>query len=191
VPAIRQLPELPRGCEMTSLAMLIRFMGVETDKLTLAAEIEKDETPLSRTNGVTTFGNPNRGFVGSMTDMRQNGLGVYHGPVFRLLQAYCPSAVDLTGISFGLVEYYLANERPVWIIITSTYQLLPDSAFEFWQTADGEIRVTYSEHSVLLTGYDADYVYFNDPLGSATRASKARFVQAWEQMGGQAVSVAP
>ena len=191
VPHISQNPELPRGCEVTSLAMLLNHMGIPADKLTLAEQVAKDDTPFARVNGVTTFGNPNRGFVGSMTNLGENGLGVYHGPIFDLLRTYCPGAADMTGCDFDAVRYYLAKGRPVWVIVTSGFRVLPEHAFETWHTADGEIRVTYSEHSVLLTGYDARWVYFNDPLGGASKAELASFVAAWEQMGGQAVSCAP
>ena len=191
VPHVAQNPELPRGCEVTSLAMLLNYVGIPVDKLTLAEQVAKDDTPLSRENGVTTYGSPNRGFVGSMTNMRENGLGVYHGPIFDLLKAYCPGAVDATDCGFDAVRYYLSKGRPVWVIVTSSFRVLPESAFETWQTADGELRITYSEHSVLLTGYDEAFVYFNDPLGGEGKAARAAFTAAWEQMGGQAVSCAP
>ena len=42
VPFIKQLPELPRGCEVTSLAMFFcNIKGVQVDKMQLASEIHR------------------------------------------------------------------------------------------------------------------------------------------------------
>lgn len=80
VPALQQFPELPRGCEVTSLAMLLNFAGVQVDKLTLADEISK--VPYL-SDGI--YGNPHQGFVGNMYTYNEPGLGVYHD-VLKTLQ---------------------------------------------------------------------------------------------------------
>lgn len=194
VPAIRQLPELPRGCEVTSLAMLLEDAGVQTDKLTLAKQIKKDPTPFQRKNGKVYFGHPNDGFVGDMYSLTTPGLGVYHKPIKQLAEMYLPDRIiDLTGSDFSVLQQYLSKGVPIWIITNSTYKKLPESAFREWETPRGPIKITYYEHSVVITGYDQDYIYFNDPLTGEKnkKAPRADFLDAWAQMGRQAITYQP
>lgn len=189
VPMIYQMPELERGCEVTSLAMLLGYAGIDVDKMTLADEIVKDPTPYAVTDdGEVYFGNPNDGFVGDMATFAEPGLGVYHGPVKELAERYAPGqVVDMTGTAFNDVLYAVSTGAPVWIIANMDYVELPDDMFETWQTPTGEVRVTYREHSLVVTGYDADTVALNDPIEGQVRVARADFAAAWEQMGKQAI----
>ncbi|MFF2157316.1 C39 family peptidase [Paenibacillus chitinolyticus] len=192
VPLIRQLPELPRGCEVTALASLLQFAGVPVDKMTLAAEIRKDPTPYSEKNGVISFGSPHRGFVGDMYSFNNPGFGVYHGPVFELAERYLPErVVDLTGTEFEDVLHFVGTGTPVWIISNVTFRKLEPYHFQTWMTPDGPIWVTKKEHSVVIVGYDEDYIYIRDPHNKTGRVAKQPFKEAWEQMGRQAISLLP
>lgn len=188
-PHIKQLPELPRGCEVTSLAMMIQQAGVKVGKLKLAKEVRK--VPF-KTNGLN--GNPNDGFVGNMYTFSQPGLGVYNGPIQKLAEKYLPNrVVNLTGYDFSYIFKMLDKGVPVWVITNSWFSHLPSSQFMTWKTSSGPLKITYREHSVLVTGYDENYIYINDPLyHRANRAvSKAGFIAAWNQMGKQAISYYP
>lgn len=189
--AINQLPELPRGCEVTALAMLLQYAGVNVDKMTLAEEVTKNTTAYEVVNGTIYYGNPNDGFVGDMYSLEGPGLGVYHKPIAELAKKYLPGAiVDFTGSDFDTVKEQLSDGRPVWVITTSKFKELSDDNFRTWVTPSGTIDVTYSEHSVLITGYDKDYVYFNDPLTGEQnkKAPIDDFIASWVQMGSQAIT---
>jgi uncharacterized protein YvpB len=186
VPALMQFPELPRGCEVTSLAMLLNFAGVSVDKLTLADEIPK--VPYL-SNGI--YGNPHQGFVGNMYTYNEPGLGVYHEVIEDLANQYLPNQIDnITGEPFSSVQKKLNDGKPVWVIIGSTYAFLPVKHWEKWNTNEGEIKITRKVHSVLITGYDDKNVYFNDPffLDQNRSADFQDFVTSWAQFGSQAIS---
>ncbi|MGA9226720.1 MAG: C39 family peptidase [Mesobacillus sp.] len=193
-PTIRQMPELPRGCEVTSLAMLLQYKGISVDKLTLAKEIKKNPAEYKLANGNIYFGDPNEGFVGNMYTYSEPGLGVYHKPIAELADKYLPGKVkDLTGADFLELKVHLSDSRPVWLITNTEYKKIDDSFFQKWYTPKGAVSVTTKEHSVLVTGYDKDYVYFNDPLTGEKnkKAPMHDFTDAWVQMGRQAITFLP
>lgn len=187
-PLVLQLPELPRGCEVTALTMLIQQAGQKANKMELAKEIK---TIPFEANGLR--GNPNDGFVGNIYTFNKPGLGVYHGPIANLAKKYLGNkVVDLTGDQWKSVESQLNKGRAVWVITNSTFHRLPknDPYWYTWKTREGLIRVTYKEHSVLVTGYGPNSVYVNDPLNGVKNMEldKNAFIAAWEQMGSQAIS---
>lgn len=186
VPVLQQFPELPRGCEVTSLAMLLNFAGVTVDKLTLA-----DEIPTVPYFSDGYFGNPHQGFVGNMYTYNQPGLGVYHEVIEDLASQYLPGqVVNLTGENFSSVQKKLNEGKPVWVIVASIFTFLPDEQWETWTTKEGEVKITRRMHSVLVTGYDENNVYFNDPFypDQNRSANFENFVTSWTQFGSQAIS---
>lgn len=187
-PIIDQLPELERGCEVTSLAMLLGQAGIKTDKMTLAKQIKT--LPFEQ-NGYRS--NPNDGFVGDIYSFKKPGLGVYHGPIAALAKKYLgDKVIDLSGKDWSAVEKQLNQGHAVWVIINNTFNKLSenDASWYTWNTEEGTIRVTYREHSVLVTGYSANTVFVNDPLSGVKNQAhnKEEFIAAWKQMGSQAVS---
>ncbi|GLB59767.1 C39 family peptidase [Cytobacillus sp. NCCP-133] len=75
------------------------------------------------------------------------------------------------------------------MVITSTYDVLPESEWETWETKDGPVKVTYRMHAVLVTGYDKNNIYANDPLKEKnTQYPKDEFIAGREQMGKQAIT---
>ncbi|WP_246092754.1 C39 family peptidase [Terrilactibacillus laevilacticus] len=184
-PQIQQKPDLPRGCEVTSLAMMLQYAGIKADKMTLASQIKK--VPY-QSNGL--YGNPNDGFVGDMYRMNQPGYGVYHKPLANLGNRYLSNGIiDLTGQSFESVLDQLRKKIPVVVITNASFKPLPNSSFTTWDTSSGKVKISFHEHAVLVTGFDDENIYFNNPLGKKNAsANREAFIKAWEQMGRQAIS---
>ncbi|EJV73708.1 C39 family peptidase [Bacillus cereus] len=190
VPLILQNPELERGCEVTSLAMLLNFNGLSVDKLELAKNIKY--VPFQN-NGL--MGNMDEGFVGDMYDIDMPGLGVHIKPILELAKLYISEncILDLTGSNPENLYKAIDKEHPVWILTNASFRKLPDYEFRTWKTNTGERQVTYRQHSVLLTGYTEQYVYINDPLDTEKnkRIDKKDFEEAWVQLGRQALTIIP
>ncbi|USL03058.1 C39 family peptidase [Bacillus anthracis] len=186
VPLIQQLPELDRGCEVTSLAMMLQYAGITVDKMKLANEIKKVDF---MNDGVR--GNPNEGFVGNIYTFSESGYGVYHGPLFQLAKKYLPNkAVDLTGKSIEELYKSVKAGQPVVMITNATFAPLDEDEFTTWETNNGDVSITYNEHCVVLIGYDQESVYIRDPLKDSldVKVLREKFEQAWVQMGSQAIS---
>ena len=189
VPLIEQLPELPRGCEVTSLAMLLESANLPVDKMQLAKEIRRNPAKQVIKNGQIHFGDPNNGFVGDMYSFQTPGLGVYHEPIIELAEKYLPGKiVNLSNRPFNELKIPLSDGRPVWVIINTHYEKLADDYFQTWYTESGPIQITRKQHSVLITGYDEQYIYFNDPLNRESKAPINDFEQSWVQMGSHAIT---
>ncbi|WP_284638873.1 C39 family peptidase [Paenibacillus silviterrae] len=188
-PIVRQLPELPSGCEITSLTMLLQFYGLDIGKMELVKEMKRDTTPIkwNRDGSIAYWGNPNTGFVGDVTGNRK-GFGIYHTALFETLKMHVPTAVDLTRKPFSELENQLLKGIPVVAWTTINYQV-PDK-WVTWDTPIGPIETTFMEHAVLLVGFDDQFVYVNDPFSgkSKHKLDKAQFISTWEAMGRQAIS---
>ncbi|CAM3652174.1 C39 family peptidase [Marinicrinis lubricantis] len=191
-PLIMQYPELPRGCEITTLTMLLNFNGIMKTKMEMEKELPRDNTPLvqDKDGNIISWGNPHVGFVGDIT-LKSKGFGVYNGPMFALLKKYIPTAVNLTGNDFSAVEASIAKGVPVMVWNTVHYS--PPEDWVEWQSPSGKVRTTFKEHTVLVVGYDKQYVYINDPLKETKqlRVDKQQFIKGWEALGKQAITYAP
>ncbi|GGE44259.1 hypothetical protein GCM10011391_23830 [Pullulanibacillus camelliae] len=186
VPLIAQLPELPRGCEVTSLCMLLQHAKIQVDKLQLAEAVVK--VPFE-TDGV--HGHPNDGFVGDMYSFETPGLGTFHRPIVQLAKTFLGDRIiDLTDCEWARIEGQIDRGFPVWVIVTSRYNYVEDEHWETWLTAHGTLKITYKEHAVVITGYNEDFVYFNDPLDNIKNrpGNKQDFIDGWKQFGQQAIS---
>lgn len=183
VPLIAQMsvPRLYNGCEVTSLAMILNYNGYTVTKNELAEKIKT--VPLTYPNGLK--GNPNMGFVGDIDD--GPGYAVYNGPIYDLAKQYAGDmVVNLTNNTFIDLLKTVSNGQPVWVITTSSFA--PVSDFVKWQTPQGSVDVSFSEHSVVITGYDSNYIYINDPYGFKNRkVNRGNFERAWGQMGSQGI----
>ncbi len=191
VPIFDQLPSLYNGCEVTSLAMLLRYEGFSVTPRLLARQIGRDPTPIKMGPGgnIVYWGNPNLGFVGSISG-RTPGYGVYHGPLFQLMRRYLPHrAQDVTGIHFRNLLRILATGRPV--VVWTTINFSPVSNWITWESPSGAVRATLQEHAVVTVGYNQHDVFVNNPLnGEANEPVPiASFRASWIALGRQAITL--
>ena len=177
---------LENGCEITSLSMLLQYYGFEVNKNQLAKLLDYVPYALNK----TTHGNPDLGFVGDIKKGNE-AMGVHVDPIAKVAKQIVNEEFEVVagkGRSFQDVLQQLQADTPVWILATLEMTIPSDADFISWQTKEGEMQVTPLIHSVVLTGMDAENVYYNDPSGiKDARVSIADLEDIYNKMGKQSL----
>lgn len=185
VPLEKQLPDLPNGCEVTSLSMLLNYYGINVNKLELSSKIKH----VSSFVGNDYRGNPHVGFVGYMS-IENAGWCVYNEPLYNVATKYTKRIRNYTGNDFVKVLKLVSKCHPVMIITTLKFDRVND--MQTWQTKEGKVHVTPLSHACVITGYNKNkgIVYVNDPYGFKNKKVNLRKIEAsYNQQGKQALYV--
>lgn len=158
VETVLQNPELPHGCEVTGLAMLLSYYGISADKCELAERwLPKGAW------GQTDF---REAFVGD-PGKKVASAGCY-APVIadtanRYLKEEKLTAIAKEGVSF---EELLAMVQEAPILAWTTMNLQAPYIAQVWEVDGEELYWQNYEHCVVLTGYDTEkgVLYGTDPL---------------------------
>ena len=186
---ILQNPELPSGCEITSLTMLLNYIGFDADKLDMADNyLPKGESRKSDFSKV---------FVGDPRSI--HGYGCTAGVIITAAENYLSEqenaggwkVKDLTGSEPEELYSYVCKGNPVvvWASIDME-EIVPD--YDTWTDGAGNTISWYGgEHCLLLTGYDLDegIIYVNDPLNGKTTYDMDLFEQRYEEMQRNAIVI--
>ncbi|MFZ2537450.1 MAG: C39 family peptidase, partial [Oscillospiraceae bacterium] len=197
VSAILQNPELPNGCEITALATLLNYKGLNASK-TYLADHYLPQFPFYATgkNDDRAGGDPNYYFAGNP---RSNSNAYYcfaspiveAGNVFLQEQGSALIASDITGTDEqGLIAQLDAGNP---IITWGTLSM--GNAFTFAPNAwiineNGDKHIPFLNlHCVVLFGYDDTFFYLADPLRGNVAYKRSTFMNAYQQIGSRAVII--
>ncbi|MGI6176390.1 MAG: C39 family peptidase [Christensenellales bacterium] len=184
---IEQQPELPAGCEITSLAIALNYVGPYNAGRMLLAEKYLKTGPV----GSTDY---RKAYVGNPKD--RTGHGCYAPVIVDAAQRFIEDVggtekvVDLSGCDAWELYETVAEGHPV--IVWATIDLREPSTSATW-IIDGEaLTWVYPLHCMVLVGYDleADTVTMCDPLKPGyTAYDRALFEKRFEQLESQAVVI--
>ncbi len=185
---IYQCPELPTGCEITSLTMLLNYLGFGVSKTDLADNyLEKDYMC------TVSF---NDAFIG---DPRwDGGYGCFSPVIVRTAQKYLDTqqhgykyiVENISGTKFEDLYEYIAHDNPV--IIWCSMSLIDIYKNYCYTASDGTDVYWYdNEHCMLLTGYDKNEgtVTAADPLEGLMLYNSERFEYIYNELDRQAVII--
>lgn len=185
VPEVRQLPELPTGCESVALTMALEYEGFMLYKTTIAREflVYNQETD-----------NMAVGYIGD--PFSKDGAGCFAPAIaatadnFFEDQGYDYAAYNISGSEMEELLSYVAAGTPV-VLWTTMYMAEPEFT-EDTTEYDGELyRWYYQEHCVVLSGYDLDNgtLQINDPLEGIVTRDYEEFKSIYDTVGKYAVVV--
>ena len=150
-----QAPELPTGCEITSLTTVLNYYGYNVSKTKMCDEY------LEKT--IDTVGNFWEIFVG---DPRSNGFGCYANPIVKAANRYLATknykhrAVNYSGTKFEDLLTVVESGTPVIIWSTMYGEKEKDLREPFttvkWTIDGTELQWIAPEHCMVLIGYDLD-----------------------------------
>jgi len=184
---ISQLPELPTGCEITSLAEVLNYLGYQVDKEYLA---ENDLKMLDDLDG--SFNNY---FIGSPWD--ENGWGCFAPAITNAANKYLTSiksskkAYNISGSSLSQLFTEIQNGNPVIVWVTT--RLDERTVFDNIEMNNGSIfKWPENEHCVVLIGFDLNSpqtVTVADPLEGVVNRTYSQFNSRYNELGKRAVVI--
>lgn len=194
VPVICQWDDFPSGCECISTTMLLQYYGYDISPY----DFIDDHVPtgfLREESDGTLYGpDTSSVFIGSPYSTESLGCfpPVMAHAAGQVLKQGNEAAVT-TGTSLGsMIRNYIVYNKPVLIWATMymwepfiTYEWTVEDAADYSPYEDGDTCAWIAnEHCLVLTGYDADYYYFNDPNYTySVRYERDILEQRFEEMG--------
>lgn len=190
-PFIDQREEFPTGCESVTAVMALQYAGVDIQPGDFIDNyLPLGNAPLADENGDYWGCDPNLAFPG---DPRlDSGWGCYAPVIVKAINEAADGKVQATELHdvplTDLCETYIDKGVPVllWVTIDMAE---PKEGMSWLLEGSGE-RFTwvYPMHCALLTGYDKESYYFNDPMvGKNTAYPKENVEAAYAGLGKQAV----
>ena len=177
VPVIQQSMVL--DCETAALQQGLAYYGLNVSQSQLFAEEYADvRLPVMGANHtVLRWGNPYTNFVGYVngSDWTPTGFGVYWPVILRLARNHgLPNAIGGEGFAPSRIYSELAAGHPVQVWIQTRFARVQLGTWTAW---DGtQVRYSFAEHSVTLSGVSPTQVRVNDVLNASQYwVSKALF----------------
>ena len=192
--AFNQRPELPTGCEITALTMVLQHKGFSVDKVTMA------NTYLPRATAKFTTGADGKRygpdmenyFVGNPTN--NSGYICGTGAIVSAANKYLETT-DSTlrahaenGIDLQKLYAYIANDNPV--IIWCTIGMENRWKTQGWYREDGTfMEWSQNDHGGVLIGYTETTITYADPIVGVKEIDRAQFEKVFASRGNQCVII--
>ena len=180
VTPLLQNPELPSGCEITSLTCLLNYLGYPVDKDIMAT---------TYLDYVLENGTNYSFYEKYIGDPHSNGYGCYSPVIVKAATNFLSDqnssleAVNISGSSKEDILKTVASGHPV-VIWNTLSTIIAEESF-VWTTPDGEdVYWSKYEHCMLLTGYNMidGTVTVCDPMKGEVQYNMNQFFTVYEEV---------
>lgn len=182
--AVSQYPELPTGCEVTSLAAVLNFYGIDIDKCDIADNyLEKGDV------GTVDF---HEAFEGDPRD--ESSFGCYAPVIVKAAEKIIAErqvglqVTEVSGSELDSLFEYIDKGVPV--IVWGTQDCQPGQYTLTWNVDGRDLTWFSPEHCMVLTGYSDGSVWVADPIyGEIKQYDRAVFQSCYDSLYKQAVVI--
>ncbi len=184
---ISQFPDLPSGDEITSLAMVLNYLGYNVDKNELC-DLYLDKGPVGFTDfNKANVGNPRNAY---------NSYGCLAPVIVKAANRFIQvnggtlNAYNLTSYNLDALLYEVASGNPVIVWACEDFDI-PPSISRIW-IVDGEnLYLKSNMATMVLVGYDLikNTVTLSNPAGNIFEIDASLFETRFLEMGSNAVVV--
>lgn len=184
-PTYSQFPNYPNGCETIALYLMLKYYGVNVSPETLVNNLRKGDG-VHWESGIRYGGDPEIEFVGDPRDA--HGYGVYQKPIINLASKYKSGMVDYTGHSLNQVLELVRSGKPVQVWVSINLKNTSVCADWIHKASGKKIKWICSLHSVVIVGFNDNYVYVSDPYtGSIKKYGRTQFQKMYNLFGKRAI----
>lgn len=189
---IEQYPELPTGCEITAMTMVLNYYGYQVNKVTMALDyMPKVQAEFYHSEDGRLMGpDLENFFVGDPTE--ETGYICGTGAIVTAANRYLADVgSDLTAAAMKNVQpkkLYDLIDQGTPVVIWCTINMEDRAETDGWYREDGTyMEWSTNDHGAVLIGYDEDTVTVADPIYSRITVSRDQFEKVFAERGGQCV----
>lgn len=175
-------------CYSAAAQMALGYRGVSIDERGFLDEIGFVDTP--RSFATNSWGNPNKGIVGTYDGSGAGGYGAHWDPVAKAIQAYRPTEVKRQWNVSELLQT-VADGNPVMVWWVNGVWPAKDVS---WNSPDGKVYTVNGMHVEVVVGYEGlitnpTAIYTNDPWRGRRTYTQKGFENLWRWFNNTAVIV--
>ncbi|KGR78798.1 C39 family peptidase [Ureibacillus manganicus] len=193
VPVVKQNPELPNGCEITSLTAILNYYGIEIDKMTLTKEY-LPTSPVTVKDKKLYGPDPNIAYAGDPSK-KYDGYYVFAEPIIEVANQVLFEnnsnfkALNLSNVSREELLSYVNSGVPV--LAWTTIDWKKARTFGHWIIEDTNKKhpIFMNLHAVVVTGYADGKVTVMNPLVGYETIDEKVFFSTYESLGSHAVVI--